>query len=403
MHNDKLSRRKLLQGGAAVAGALAWSSSPARRFGSLFGDAQALGVTDQPALMLIFLRGGYNALFCSADSFVSAGTFGVTASNVMNVGNGVVIDKGTFGTMPATALANMAAIGVNHGLSAHSSAQMAVWNMGSRSYPIMLASALGGTAAIRCATVGSSLPNGTLPPEGGVSMQRITDMASTISSLGGATPDPTMPDRTIASKGLIAAQAMSSAQLTANAVSLKTTSEGYATAIDMLQKPVQQFNFPSMAQAYGLAANTSAVSSFTSQMLAAELMVLAGANVVVASTGGWDTHGDRSGSVVRTKMTSQIMPGLNAFLSRMLAAPGRNVVTVIFGEFSRSLPGSDHQHNLTATVIGKHVKQGTTGHVSANVALPAGSPSVAGLWSYLATVLQAQNNPFGSNPHPLVV
>jgi hypothetical protein len=34
------------------------------------------------------------------------------------------------------------------------------------------------------------------------------------------------------------------------------------------------------------------------------------------------------------------------------------------GDFSRSLPGSDDQPNLTATVIGKYVRVGTTGRVA---------------------------------------
>ena len=43
---------------------------------------------------------------------------------------------------------------------------------------------------------------------------------------------------------------------------------------------------------------------------------------------------------------------LKVFTDRTLAMTDRNVVTVIMGDFSRSLPGSNHQANLTATVIG---------------------------------------------------
>ena len=72
----------------------------------------------------------------------------------------------------------------------------------------------------------------------------------------------------------------------------------------------------------------------------------------------------------------------------------KNVVTVIIGDFARSLPGSNHQSNLTATVIGKYVKLGTTGRTNADVGLPQGSPGIQGLWAYLAAVLKLPTTPF---------
>jgi hypothetical protein len=97
------------------------------------------------------------------------------------------------------------------------------------------------------------------------------------------------------------------------------------------------------------------------------------------------------------------MPGLRLFLTRMMADPTKNVVTVIMGDFSRSLPGSDHQPNLTATVFGKYVKPGTTGRVAANVGLPAGTPAVPGLYAYLAALLKVPGTPFGANPHTSII
>ena len=97
------------------------------------------------------------------------------------------------------------------------------------------------------------------------------------------------------------------------------------------------------------------------------------------------------------------MAALKVFTDRTLAMTDRNVVTVIMGDFSRSLPGSDHQANLTATVIGKYVKLGTTGRVNAAVGLPSGSPGINGFWAYLAAVLGASGQPFGTNPHNLVL
>ena len=147
-------------------------------------------------------------------------------------------------------------------------------------------------------------------------------------------------------------------------------------------------------------------------MAAAELMILAGANVVVAAdvapnnnpqAPGWDTHFDTNGQVARTLMAQRIMPSLNVFLSRMIADSTRNVVTCIMGDFARSLPNSDHQPNLTATVIGKHVKVGTTGRVGADVGLPVGTPTVDGLYAYLAALLKCPTRPFGSNPHTSII
>ena len=396
-----LSRRLLLQGSAAVAGGLA-ANSLMTGGGLLSRTAFGAVTPEKPALLLIFLNGGYNALFSSADSFASAGTFGVTGSNVKDLGNGLVIDAPTFGTMPAFAQQHMAAIGIKHGISSHDAAKNADWSDGSRSYALMLADAMGGDAAIKCALVGGGNINGAKPAENGISMQTISDMKTTIAALGGAN-DPTMPDRGIAANGLIASQKMSGDRIAQSPMMLTSIREGYVTGVETLQKPVQQFNYGAMAQAYGMQATQTAVNSFTSKMAAAELMITSGSNVVIADDGGWDTHGDRDGSNVRNMMSSRILPGLNTFLSRMMNVPDRNVVVAIFGDFSRSLPGSDHQSNLTATVMGKYVKVGTTGRVAANVSLPAGCPNVPGFWGYLSDATKTFNNPFGGNPHGLIL
>ncbi|MBK7857104.1 MAG: hypothetical protein IPJ65_00510 [Archangiaceae bacterium] len=57
---------------------------------------------------------------------------------------------------------------------------------------------------------------------------------------------------------------------------------------------------------------------------------------------------------------------------------------------------------MTATVIGKNVKVGTTGRVAANVSLAAGTPSIQQFWAYLAAVTGAANQPFGANPHTAI-
>jgi hypothetical protein len=79
------------------------------------------------------------------------------------------------------------------------------------------------------------------------------------------------------------------------------------------------------------------------------------------------------------------------------------VVVALIGEFSRTIGESDHAPGGTATVIGKHVKTGTAGPQTAGGLPPPTSPPPAGLWAYLATVLQLRDHPFGVNPHPELV
>ena len=128
---------------------------------------------------------------------------------------------------------------------------------------------------------------------------------------------------------------------------------GLAAAIATLQKPVQPFDVTEFNTAYGLTG--TAVSTFAARMAAAELMVRTGTAVVFAQDAGWDSHGDSSGASVRSMFQQRIAPGLRTFLGRMVdgaAAQQRNVVVAIFGDFHRSLPGSDHQANGAALVVG---------------------------------------------------
>jgi hypothetical protein len=394
----RFSRRSWLKGLAGLSGA-----AVAARAGLWPSKAFAdTGVTEKPALLVVFLQGGYNAVFCSADSFAGAGTFGVTGSNQKVLGNGLVVDGPTLGTMPQFSLEHMATVGVRHGLTSHEAAQDALFSDGRSSYPIQLAAAMGGDAAIKCVQVGSRSVPGPKPVESGVSMQTITDMKSTVEALGGST-DGSTPKREIAEKAMAAARFMSAQTLVTSPLQTRVLSEGYAAAVETLRKPVKPFDYGELATAYGLGTTNTSVNSFKAQIAAAELMIVAGANVVVAMDGGWDTHGDRDASAVRNMMNSRILPPLKTFLNRMLTDPERNVVVAIMGDFARSLPGSDHAAAMSATVIGKYVKNGTTGKMSANVQLPAGTPSVPGLWAYLSKVLKFGQMPFGSNPHPSLV
>ena len=401
--SHSLSRRGFLKGVGVAAGAVAGTRLVGG--GHLIGEAKAAGL-ESPALLMLFLQGGYNSCFNSADSLNTK--FGIN-NDFVTLGNGLAVDK-TFASgaqkMSAFALGHMATIGVRHGISAHTSARTADFTDGTHAYYLQLANAMGGTAAIKAALCGSRTPDGPRPMEGTVSLQTITDMKSTISALGGGAPNPRDPERDVTAAGLLGAQGMSSARLAEATTSLTSLREGYSASIDTLKQPVQPFNFATMATAYGKSATATTVSDFTSQIMAAELMITAGANFALAIDSGWDTHGDSSGTVVRNQMNSRILPPLNIFINRMIeTATTRNVVVCIMGDFARSLPGSDHQPNVSATVIGKYVKQGTTGKTDGNVGLAPGTPSVPGLWAYLAAVTKTATPPssFGANPHPLVL
>ncbi len=399
------SRRGFLKRLAIGAGALGVSRLPGI---NLVGNAQAAGGTEAPALFILNLVGGYNALFGSANSFVGSNAFGCTSTNVLKVGaSDLVVDKRTLGSLSPTTLNMMASIGVNHGITSHPTARMAHMFDGDNSRLIKMSSELGGTAAVRCVTMGSLMPVGTHRAVGDVSLQQVRDLSTTIAVLGGATA-ANAPDRAMAAKGIAAAAAMSKSALDANPSSAKSLIEGYPAASAQLSGATVAFNYTEMAMGYGLTAGAGGyatdVKNTTMQIMGAELMIRAGANVVIANQGGWDSHADNDGSEVRNKLVGDgTMAALKAFTDRTLAMTDRNVVTVIIGDFARSLPGSNHQSNLTATVIGKHVKLGTTGHTDSDVGLPSGSPGIQGLWAYLAAVLKAPTQPFGTNPHNLVV
>ena len=88
----KFTRRGLLKGAAGLAGGVAASQL-------LPGSAFAQAAGEKPALLVVFLNGGYNAVFPSADSFAGAGTFGVNGTNQLSLGNGLIVDS-SFSKMP---------------------------------------------------------------------------------------------------------------------------------------------------------------------------------------------------------------------------------------------------------------------------------------------------------------
>ena len=344
-----ITRRAALQRGAALAGTLALG-----RFARADGQKRE----EKPTLVVLWLNGGPAGLFNSADSFLASGAFGVTPRNVRDLGNGLYVDAESFGALPAAARSHMASINFQHGVvRPHEQARAAVLESGSRSQLLRMAAAMP-EAPVRCAVVNDlGFPAGvaTSPPsEDGVALERITDLGDLANRLG-------------------------------------TERLGDVRA------------------AYAVAPDRRAVSDQGSTFAAVELLVHAGANVVFAQpayTGRadrqFDTHEDDAGVAARAIM-APITPSLSTFLGRVLGLPGRNVVTVLVGEFSRTVPRSDHEPGGTATVVGKHVKTGTAGPQQPDGSPPPNAPAAEGLWAYTAAVLRLPSAPFGRNPNPELV
>jgi hypothetical protein len=402
MHS-RLGRRSLLRGLAAAGGAALGTriAGGVGVGGAWIGNA--LAATEKSAVVVIHFVGGYNSVFSSADSFTGSGAFLASPGNVVGLGNGLVVDKATLGALPPFALQHMATIGNRHGSTDHAQAILRVWSDGTRNYTLRLAAAMGGTAPIKCAQIRGTGVNIPSPAEGGVSAQAVNDIGSVIETLVGG--DLRSPDRAIAAKAMAASQTMAQRTLDRNPQRGPVLDDGFSAGIDALEKTAPPFDYRSLPGIYGLQ-GTAIQNGFASKLCAAELLIRAGTNVInVCSENDWDTHGS-NGSVERGRMVPVIQQ-LQKFLARVSDPAGlgatHNVVTVLIGDFARSLPTDDHQGNLSATVIGKYVKVGTTGRVGANVGLPAGTPASNEMWAYVAAVAKAQGQPFGPNPHALVL
>jgi hypothetical protein len=396
-----LSRRSFLKG-AGAAGAAAMVS------GVRMPTAMAQA-TQRNVFVHLFMNGGYNALFTSAGSFMGNGTFGVSAGNVDNLGNGLIVDKSFMDGLSIAGNAahntwvreHLGCVGVRHGSSDHGGSQTGYWMAGETTSGIIkLAGAMGGDAPIKAARIGG-MPNGNHAAVGGVSLQAISDMNATIAVLRGG--NALEPRREVMPSAANASNAMSKDILGRNPVNLRADKEGRSALVAALAKAPPAIDYNTIPSFYGLNAvpNGISMANMAAPMAAAELMVHAGSNVITIENGGWDTHGDRDGSTVRNMMNQRIYAGVRTFINRMmvqkLAGPEVNVTLVIGGDFSRSLPGSDHATVLSATVIGNSIKAGTTGAVTPQVGLQAGTGGWTSMWSLLADIAKLPTNPFGTN------
>lgn len=379
----KLSRRALVQGMGIAALGMGTS-----------GVAQA--AAPERSVVLLFLSGGFNAIFSSADSFLGDGSFGVTASNVTDLGNGLVVDRGFAESLGPSVTSQMAMLGVNHGQSGHDGAQASFWMHATRSAPLLLASALPKGAPIAAAQVGSQGPAGHHIPVEGVSLQPINDLDAIIRTF--QAQGPTEPNRTVAASAMDAAARCRSARINASRSSLESIDTSYGTLAATLRLPLNPYDLRTVASKYGVGG--SAIRDLPSQLAAAELMLRVGTKVVtVVDQFVWDTHADFNGSYVRNLYASRLAGPLRTFLERVLTTPELDPIILLCSEFARSLPGSDHAGVTAINVFGRGIRPGTTGRLRADVTLP-NAPGNEALWAFLSEALGATTKPFGANPYP---
>ncbi|HYL98712.1 MAG TPA: twin-arginine translocation signal domain-containing protein [Blastocatellia bacterium] len=348
MTDRPITRRNLLKGGAALAGAMALGG---------FRGVDAFAPNEEPALVVFWLNGGPAGFFNSANSFLASGAFGVTDKNVRALGNGLYVDAGSLGALPAPALTHIASINFRHGiLRPHEQARAAVLESGSHSQLLRVAAAMP-DAPIRCALVNS------LGFPAGISASPATEGTASIKRV------------------------------------LKFSEISRLTPRDYSQ----------VCAAYGAGQSATDINDQRTTFSAVELLVRAGTKVIFAQpayTGRtdrqFDTHNDDTGVLARQVM-GPITPSLSLFLDRALSLPNRNVVTVLVGEFSRTIPESDHEPGGTATVIGKYIKTGTAGPQRADGAPPENAPPPEGLWAYVCAALHLGATPFGRNPNPELI
>jgi len=349
MTHRRFTRRQALQGGAALAGAYA--------LGKLPGGRSDLSSEARPALVVLWLNGGPAGLFNSAGSFLRSGAFGVTAGNVRDLGGDLLVDRDSLGALPEPARAHMASVNFRHGvIRPHEQARAAVLEDAGRSRLLRMAAAFPADGR-RCAIVNDlGFPAGVsadAPAEDGIALERVVD---------------------------------------ADAVAQRVGASRWAE----------------LRSAYGMG-ERSTIGDSASTFAAVEALLSSGTGIVFAQpayTGRadrqFDTHEDDSGTAARAVM-APITPLLSTFLARTLAVPERNVVTLLVGEFSRTVPRSDHEPGGTATLIGRYVRTGTAGPQSPDGSPPPDAPPPDALWAYAAAALRVGGSPFGRNPHPELI
>jgi hypothetical protein len=415
-----ISRRGLLKGALAAGGAAIGS----RIAGPFAREAFAAG---EPAHFVhIFFNGGLNALFSgNADKFLTGNVFGVTSSNIKEIGNGVFTDATTFGTFPQLALDHWGAIGMKHNQALHTTPQnlksggeRAILRDGDDCNLTKLAHAMGGDSPFKAVYFGDRPPAyQEQPAYQGVALQRIMNLSDALKTLGaGDAPDPAAPNRNLAAAALETSAGISKRQLQTSPARLGPLSSAYESAVAGLRKPPPKpVTMAEIADAYDLGESTD-VKSFASMLAGAEIMIRAGntnvVNITDSGLASWDFHQTSGGASSNGLYSRRKFLGTNSFsgnriapiktfLERMLDLDGHNVVVCVSGELVR-LPNGDHGDGTVAALFGKRVKKGVCFGVDANSRFASNTPPVKGFWAAVAAACGVSGQPFGPNPHSLV-
>jgi hypothetical protein len=420
IHRPRLSRRALLKGALAAGGAAVGS-----RIGGPF-VRDALAATEPAHFVHIFFNGGLNALFSgNADKFLTGNLFGVTSTNIKEIGNGVFTDESTFGTFPQLALDHWGAIGMKHNNALHTTPQnlksggeRAILKDGEDCYLNKLAHAMGGDSPFKAVYFGDRAPAyQDQPAYEGVPLQRVSSLSDALTTLGaGDAPDPSAPNRNLTAAALEASAVMSKRQFQTSPSRLGALTDAYTSAVAGLRKPPPKpVTFAEISEAYGLGESTD-VKSFASMLAGAEIMIrAANSNVINITDSGlasWDFHQTSGGASSNGLYSRRKMLGTNGFsgnriapiktfLERMLDFEGHNVVVCVSGELVR-LPNGDHGDGTVAALFGKRVKKGVSFGVDAKSRFSTSTPTVKGFWAAVATACGVSGQPFGPNPHTLV-
>lgn len=414
---NHFSRRGLLKGALSIGAAAAG----ARVLGPI---GNALAAPEPSHFVHVFFHGGVNAIFTGAANILK-GKFGAIDANIQAVGNGVFVDKATFGTLPKIALDHFASVGFRHGDANHTvpenrngGGEMAAIRNGSNNYLTQLAAAMGGDSTFKAVLLGRRSSDygvyAPWPAVQGVTLQRISNLKDALSAVGATAPDPNAPDRGRLASTLEASKTISARQIATNPGKLASLTDSYDAAVATLRKPLPPpVTFDEVDKAYGLGGRTAitpgGATSFAAQFAMAEIMIrAAGTNVVHISDFEpmWDFDANISGPRSRDRFLgtgtySRLAP-LKTFLERMLNFPGKNVVVAVSGEFVRETTGHGHGAGTLAAVFGKNIKQGLSFPCNDVARFAGNTPNTMAFWAGIASACGVPGKPFGNNPHTLL-
>lgn len=352
------------------------------------------------SLLLVMMNGGYAPIQTSARSFIDNSpqqmSFGCTSANI-SVLDEISYDTSTWGQLPTVALERLGAIG-SIGASNHNSAKH-FWEGAQGGLPQALASAMGGSAAIKAARVGpvTGAPGGSV---GGVALEPVTDMSTALETLTGKGQIIAEANRETMGRVIEEAARRTPGLADRNRGNLASLLDGYKSLVKSMTTPAEEVDQAEIQASYGAVAD----HGLANKLAISEALMRSGVNVVCVGEGAgtyWDTHDDNDGSRTRAYFDLMI-PGLSHFCRRMLGRPDMNVSIVFVSEHSRIPLINNHGPHLSTIVISDNVIGGRSTGVTDNGGLipDADQKKVihwkAGIGELVG--LTGSDNPFGAAP-----